>query len=165
MEAAYDNNFNLSTLDKSQQQYLIRQLCGITLDDLKKQEIVAKLGIDMESLEKFTTELFDLDTNTISIPMGDHTIPIEFTKKGFLPTSIHKSNIDLEKMKDWRHLGFNLSIKVTPENEKYLQSLYEGAPFLFRRFGNKESSPILSEGYRVRITRNGKSHEGYLSLR
>jgi len=46
LEIAYDNNFNLAKLDHKQQQYLIRQLCSITLDDVKVQEIVVKMGID-----------------------------------------------------------------------------------------------------------------------
>jgi len=155
------HNFDFSQLTLEQQQSLVNILVKEKLHDTIKHKVPELLSVTEEELTQFVTDLFDLQKMDISIPTRHGPIPLLFRKKEFMASAMATlpGIDDLEKLKN---LPLNFVTTVTGANEKFFE---ESVIFdsLYYDFAAKNGPFRVNDAYKVKISKEGKSVEWYLS--
>jgi len=155
------NNFDFSQLSVNQQQLLVDVLVKEKLKDTIKHKVPELLSVTEEELSQFVADLFDLQKMDITIPTRHGPIPLVFRKKEFM-ASVMAELPGIDDLEQLKNLPLNFVTTVTGANEKFFE---ESVIFdsLYYDFAAKNGSFRINDAYKVKITKDGKSVEGYLS--
>lgn len=164
MRTLVDTKFDFSQIPVWQQQILLDVLIKNKLADLIKRKAPELLSTNEETLTQFVNDLFDLNKTSLDIPTSDGIAHITFAPGGkrFLWTAMANltSPDELSKLEN---LPLNFEVEVTPSSEKFFE---ESIIFrsIFEKFGASNGPKSLNDAYKIRLTRDGKIVEWYLSL-
>jgi hypothetical protein len=79
-----DNNFDVSKLDKANQQALLDDIVQDKLDKLLVDGTAKSLGVDEQKFEELMKDLFDLNKKQLTIPGPNGDIVFDCPEKSFL---------------------------------------------------------------------------------
>jgi hypothetical protein len=79
-----DNNFDVSKLDKANQQILLDDIVKDKLDKLLADGTAKSLGVDEQKFAERMKDLFDLDKKQLTIPGPNGDIVFDCPDKSFL---------------------------------------------------------------------------------
>lgn len=157
------SKFNFSLLSKDQQQLLIDTLVKHKLQDTIQNKIPDLLDVDKKSLSDFVQKLFDMDNMDITIPTRYGPVPLHFLKKEFMASTRKDlpaiNDLDAD---DLKHLPLNFLTQITESNAPFFE---ESVIFdsLYTDFSARNGKFRINDAYKVKITKDGKTVEGYLS--
>lgn len=157
------SKFDFTTLSADHQQILVNVLVKNKLEDTIKNKVPELLSVTEEKLTQFVNDLFDLKKMDITIPTRTSgLIPLSFVKKEFM-SSFHKQLPSLDTLeRDIKNLPLNFVTQLTESNAAF----FEDSPIfdsLYTDFSARNWSFRLNDAYKVRIKKDGKIVEWYLS--
>ncbi|MCX6823849.1 MAG: hypothetical protein NT085_01880 [candidate division SR1 bacterium] len=155
------SKFDFSVLSPDHQQLLIDVLIKNKLEDTIKNKVPELLSVKEEELTQFVHDLFDLKKMDLTIPTRHGPVPLTFLKKEFL-TSIHKQLPAIGDLEDLKNIPLNFVTQLTDSNAAFFEDS-EIFRSLYTDFAAKNGKFRFNDGYKVRIKKNGKVVEGYLS--
>ena len=162
------NKFNLSALEKSEQQILTDELVKSKLQSVIKEWTAEVLGIDEDRFMNNIKNIFDLSKKEVTIPGPNWDITFDCLEKSFLWWPLKESmEIGLKgpilSDKDKKNLPLNIRLWLTEDNKDF----FEKSPIfedLFQQFEAKNGPQTLHDGYKVtKKDKNGKPVTWYLS--
>ena len=157
------SNFNFSFLSKDQQQLLIDIMVKHRLQDTIQNKIPDLLGVDKKSLSDFVQTLFDMDNMDITIPTRYGPVPLHFIKKEFMASARKQlpaiNDLDAD---DIKQLPLNFLTQITEGNAPFFEDsvIFDA---LYTDFSAKNGQFRINDAYKVKITKDGKTVEWYLS--
>lgn len=155
------NTFDFSVLSSEQQQILVDTLVKHKLEDTIKNKVPDLLDVPQEELTQFVHDLFDLKKKDIVIPTRTGPIPLSFTKKEFM-SGVYKDLPALNDLENIKNLPLDFVTQLTESNAAF----FEDSPIfdsLYTDFAAKNSKFRFNDSYKVRIKKDGKIVEWYLS--
>jgi hypothetical protein len=155
------SKFDFSVLTADKQQFLIDALVKNTLEDTIKNKVPELLSVNEEDITQFVHDLFDLKKMNITIPTKTGPVPLSFLKKEFL-ASVRTQLPALNDLEDIQNLPLNFVTQLTESNAAF----FEDSPIfdsIYTDFIAKNGKFRLNDAYKVRITKDGKVVEWYLS--
>lgn len=155
------SKFNFSLLSVDHQQFLINVLIKNKLEDSIKNKIPELLAVTEEDLTQFVTDLFDLKKMDLVIPTRHGPVPLTFLKKEFL-TSTRTQLPALNDLEDLKNLPLNFITQITESNAAF----FEDSPIfdsIYTNFAAKNWKIKFNDAYKVKIKKNWKTVEWYLS--
>ncbi len=155
------SKFDFSVLSSIQQQKLIDVLIKNKLQDTIKNKVPELLSVTEEELTQFVNDLFDLKKMDISIPTRLGPVPLSFVKKEFL-SSARKQLPGINDLEDIQNLPLNFVTQLTESNAAF----FEDSPIfdsLYTNFAAKNGKFRLNDAYKIKIKKDGKTVEWYLS--
>jgi len=162
------SKFNFSVLSPDQQQVIVDALIKNKLEDTIKNKVPELLSVKEEELTQFVHDLFDLKKMSITIPTKlSGPVPITFLKKEFLSSARQSLPGVKDLMLDsdgsaMKNLPLNFLTQLTESNAAF----FEDSPIfdsLYTPFKAKNGNIKFNEAYKVKIKKDGKTVEGYLS--
>ncbi len=156
-----ENRFDFSVLSSVQQQSLIDTLLKHKLEDTIKNKVPELISVTEEDLTAFVNDLFDLQKMDLIIPTRHWPIPLHFLKKAFMATA-RKELPWIEDLEHIKNLPLNFQTQLTAANEKFFEEspMFES---LYYNFQSKNWLVRINDAYKVRLTKDGKTVEWYLS--
>jgi len=157
------SKFNFASLSKEQQQVLIDTLVKHKLQDTIQNKVPDLLDIDKQKLSDFVHTLFDMDAMDITIPTKYGPVPLHFIKKEFMASARKYlpavNDLDAD---DIKNLPLNFLTQITEGNSPFFE---ESVIFdsLYTDFSAKNGKFRINDAYKVKITKDGKPVEWYLS--
>lgn len=133
------------------------------LQDTIQNKIPDLLDVDKKSLSDFVQKLFDMDNMDITIPTRYGPVPLHFLKKEFMASTRKDlpaiNDLDAD---DLKHLPLNFLTQITESNAPFFE---ESVIFdsLYTDFSARNGKFRINDAYKVKITKDGKTVEGYLS--
>lgn len=155
------SRFDFSLLSLDQQQVLTDVLVKHQLEDTIKNKVPELLSVSEEEITQFVHDLFDLNKMELEIPTRDGKVPLIFTKKWFM-SSGQKNLLSIQDIKELKNLPLNFAAQLTSSNA----SFFEDSPIfnsLYYNFSQAKGDLRINDSYKVRVTKNGKPLEWYLS--
>ena len=155
------SKFDFSVLSPDQQQLILNVLVKNRLEDSIKNKIPELLSVKEEELTQFVHDLFDLKKMDLVIPTKYGPVPLKFLKKEFVATA-RKQFPTINNLEDLKNLPLNFVTQLTESNATF----FEDSPIfysLYTDFAAKNGKFRCNEGYKVRIKKDGKMVEWYLS--
>lgn len=163
-----DNNFDVSKLDKGNQQILLDDLVKDKVDKLLAEGTAASLGIDEQRFAERMKDLFDLSKKELTIPGPNGDIVFDCPDKSFLGWPLTKS-LEMGKhgpilADEWKqNLPLNIRLLLSEDNKDFFEKspIFKG---LFQEFEARNWTQMLHDGYKVRVTNSTWDQiDGYLS--
>lgn len=156
------STFDFSVLSSDQQQVLVDVLVKNKLEDSIKHKIPELLDVKEEMITQFIHDLFDLKKMDITIPTRHGTIPLTFLKKEFLASTRKQLPALSDLESEIKNLPLNFLTQLTESNAAF----FEDSPIfdsIYTDFTAKNGKFRCNDAYKVRIKKNGKVVEWYLS--
>lgn len=156
------SKFDFSTLPTDQQQLLVDTLVKNKLEDTIKNKVPELLSVDDEWFSQFIRDLFDLKKMDITVPTQYGPVPISFIKKEFLATAQKDLPVFSDLDRDAKNLPLNFVTQITESNAAF----FEDSPIfdsIYTRFVSKSWPLKINDSYKVKIKKDGKIVEWYLS--
>ncbi len=155
------NKFNFADLNLPQQQILTDVLVKQHLEDTIKNKVPDLLSVSEADISSFVQDLFDLDKMELGIPTQQWPLSLSFLKKWFMSWD-NKTLPTIRTLQDLKNIPLNFLAQLTTNNADF----FEKSPVfdsLYYTFPSRHGSVRINDSYKVRITKDGKTLEWYLS--
>ena len=157
------SKFNFSLLAPDQKQHLIDVLVKEKLEDTIINKVPELLDVQKDDLKQFVKDLFNLDKMDLTIPTKQGPVSLSFLKKEFLP-STRKQLPSLDDLA-WtiKNIPLNFVAQLTEINAAFFEEsmIFDS---LYTNFAARDGKKYrINDAYKVRIKKNGKIVEWYLS--
>lgn len=157
------STFDFSVLLPGQQQLILDVLIKNKLEDSIKNKVPELLDVKEEALTQFIHDLFDLKKMDLAIPTSKHGIvSLTFLKKGFLASTRKQLPALSDLETDIKNLPLNFLTQLTESNSAF----FEDSPIfdsIYTDFIANNGKFRLNDAYKVKIKKDGKVVEWYLS--
>ena len=157
--------FDFSLLSAQDQQVILTFLVKDKLSDLIARKAPELLGVDAKDLKQFTEDLFDLSKKELTLSTRDWPVHIVFKEKKFLPQQVDRL-LSVTDLAGLNSLPLQFIVQPTPSSQEFFErGVLRGHEWgqLFDTFQSKNGPVILNDGYKVKLTQDGRSLEWYLS--
>ena len=155
------STFDFSVLSPDQQQIMVNVLVKHTFEDTIKNKIPELLSVDKADMTQFVDDFFDLKKKDIVIPTKHWPISLSFLKKEFL-SSTRKQLPWIHDLEDIGQLPLNFLTQLTESNATFFEDSHIFHS-IYTDFKAKNGNFRLNDAYKVRIKKDGKMVEWYLS--
>lgn len=156
------SRFDFSVLSPDQQQVLVNVLIKNKLEDSIKNKVPELLDVKEEDITQFIHDLFDLTKMELTLPTRHGNVPLTFLKKEFLASTRTQLPALSDLESEIKNLPLNFLTQVTESNAAF----FEDSPIfdsIYTDFTARNGKFRCNDAYKVRIQKDGKTVEWYLS--
>lgn len=157
--------FDFAKLSLDDQQVILTFLVKDKLNSLISHQAAELLGIDADELTQFTNDLFDLHKKDLTIYVKGEPVHIIFKEKKFLSQQVDQL-LSVKELAELKTLPLQFTVQPTPSSQAFFEEgilRWNNGGQLFDTFQSKNGPVILNDGYKVKLTKDGKEVTWYLS--